>query len=123
MNATPDFELWFTTLRTKVGTQDFTAMEIECYRQRFSYLKGLVSNEELSHCFSVFLPQAVPHRRVEIASMGRQMCRVFYLQQVGEELDARSIETKAWDMSVFDRLDMFARIADEIVAGTWCPIP
>jgi hypothetical protein len=122
INATPDFELWFTTIRAKVGTQDFAGREIECYRQCFWHLKGL-SNIEWSRCFSALLPQAVPHRRAEIASMGRQMCRVLYLELVGKALDARSNGEKSWDMSVFDRLDMFARIADEMVAGTWCPVP
>jgi len=124
LTPTQDMELWFSGIRENVDGCRFPDKEIDSLRQYGWRLKDSgISNWARSRCFSIHLPRAVPHRREEIANIGRQMCIATYLEYVGKALDSQADGNSNWDKYVFKKLDVNIRIANELVAGTWGAVP
>jgi hypothetical protein len=120
----PEFEQWFANVQTTAHGNDISPKQVRKYAHCFYHLKGFVSNIMQCESFAVFLPQSVQQRRIEIAKIGRMMTRVFYLATLGKQLDRIALnDGYRMDHSIFDRMELYLRIVEEILAGTWRPVP
>jgi len=82
----------------------------------------LVANVSQIQCFVVWLPRAVPERRIELAKIGRMMAEIYYLEVLGKLLEAKE-RGQAWYTQDLARPSMYIRIADEVTENRFLPVP
>ncbi len=75
-----EFDLRFPVLRDGFVAQDEVARGRGA---RYGVLvQGAVRNMDMINCFASFLPRAVPDQRKDLATIGRRIAAVYYLEQM-----------------------------------------
>ena len=125
-----DFDLWFAEIQLVIaGGQMFeppvsggSFMDDRAFLNSYLYqLRRIVLNISWCRCYVAFVPMAVPQRCAEIAEIGRMMTKIFYLENLGKQLDRVEAGT-GHDLSTMDDLNTYLRIANEVIDGTWQPL-
>ncbi len=104
------FDARFQAIRQGLVAQDPAALRVGMAFGHIAY--GVVRNLSIVNCFACFLPRAVPDRRNELATLGRRIAAVFYLELMGKALEWGG-EGKA---DALARIDAAWRYAGELMA-------
>jgi hypothetical protein len=123
LGACETIESWFDSLQKKANKRSFGDNEVEAYSRALYGARNLIQN--VTHCqyWVVHIPRAVPTKRIEFASVGRAMSQVFYLEQLGKQLEnVLQDRNTQWDDFGLARASLYIRIADEVIAGTFSAV-